>query len=78
MLQTMGWLALALFAVLFVTTGAVMLLSPRAYFRLAASASIVDEPVGAAGEQHRTRIRGAMLITVTVWVAYHVFLRHIP
>jgi hypothetical protein len=70
MFQTMGWLAVTMFVLLFVGTGSVMILSPDRYLRLAKG-----EVRGTSGELLWTRIRGSLLLAVTVWAACHAFLR---
>jgi hypothetical protein len=81
MLHTLSWIAIGLLGVFFAVSGACMLLSPRMYFnwmgRLLPRSARMGEQQGTRWKmvQIWTRLRGAMLLGVMVWVAYQGFLK---
>jgi|GEM_PF-2086260 len=82
MVHTMSWVAICLLGLFFAASGLCMLVSPRIYFRvmgqlLPRRARMVE---GQGGTKWKmiliwTRLRGAMLLGVMVWVAHQGYLK---
>lgn len=82
MIHTMSWVAIGLLGLFFAVSGLLMLVSPRVYFRamgrvLPRRARMVE---GQGGTKWKmiliwTRLRGAMLLGVMIWVAYEGYLK---
>ena len=82
MLHTLGWLGIVLLGLFFAFSGAVMLVSPRTYFKWVSRLGprrgrLTDEGYGTGRRAIElwTRVRGAMLLAAMAWVAYHGFKR---
>ena len=82
MLHTLGWFGVGLLGLFFVASGAVMLVSPRTYFRWLSRLGPRSGRMAEKGYGKRwvaielwTRIRGALLLVVLGWVAYQGYLK---
>lgn len=80
MVQTFGWLATVLLMLFFVANAVFMLVSPDAYtrifpdWRFQKSVQYASGPLGVS-KAFTTRIRGSLLLAVTLWSVYLILHR---
>ena len=81
MAHTMGWLAFALFALVFVINAAFMLISPTAYLKLPVWLAprhrrMTEKGFGSGWGAAFLRLRGAFFLAAISWIVYDAFFRH--
>jgi hypothetical protein len=80
MLRTiLGWSAIAYVFVMFVVNGSVMLVSPKAWFRMpnwiCVRGSMIEARYGSGRGAIQVRTLGAVMVAVPIWITCDYFFR---